>query len=67
MGSLTVPSIKPRTAPANQDGNQRMFWAEMERLAMRGMDSPGSLTHAEISKMCRLAFVAMSRKGPEQP
>ena len=52
MGGLTV----------NAEGNQQAFWSDMERLAMRGMDRPESLTPAEVSRMCRMAFVAMARK-----
>ena len=66
MEGYTMQSTKPRNTPANDEGNQHAFWAEMERLAMRGMDRPGTLTHAEISKMCRLALVAMNRNRGER-
>ena len=63
MRAPIVQFTEPRSASANDDGNQQTFWGQMELLAMRGMDKPETLTHAEISRMFRMAFVAMARKG----
>ena len=61
-----MPSKKLQRSPDDQYAVRKLVWGEMERLALKGMDSPGTLTHAEISRMCRLAFVAMWRQGQGQ-
>ena len=63
MGSLDMQPIKSEATLPTPPSRRHPFMSEMERLAMRGMEAPESLTSTEISAMCRLAFVAMSVGG----
>lgn len=36
---------------------------EMQRLAMRGIEQPESLTSDQISKMCRLAYIKLAERS----
>ncbi|MBE7200184.1 MAG: hypothetical protein INR70_20590 [Parafilimonas terrae] len=40
--------------------------SDLEAVAIRGMRNPASLSHPEIGRMCRLAFVAIARQAGKQ-
>ena len=48
--------------PANDEGNRQAFWNEMRAIAERGQVRPETLTAAEISKICQLTILGMTRR-----
>ena len=56
--SERTPVLKP-----SAEANEALI--ELQRIAMRGINQPGSLTTDEVSKMCRLAYVKLAERSPK--
>jgi hypothetical protein len=61
------PARLKTVPPANGEGNQKAFWDEMRRIAMKGVEGPETLTNAEIRRICQLALAGMTVRERKQP
>ena len=59
---------KPSTwPPANGEDNRQAFWTGMRHLAERGMVDPNDLSPEEVSMVCRLVVLGLTRREDVQP
>jgi hypothetical protein len=61
-----MPSATNQTARARKQTKEiDEALVEMQRLAMRGIEQPESLSSDQISKMCRLAYIKLAERSLE--
>lgn len=56
-----------RPPAANSEDNRQAFWTGMRRLAERGMLNPNDLSPEEVSTVCRLVVLGLTRREDVQP
>ena len=68
MGDSAVTErSSTQPAAANGEDNRQAFWTGMRRLAERGMVDPNDLSPEEVSTVCRLVVLGLTRREDLQP